>query len=511
MIEQRDLDYLRRARGVGNLIPVVGSGFSKAAAGLPSWPELLDRLVDRSGGALTALSRTAIEAAAASGELLEAFGLLQAALGPKDGRHYESIAYQSAMNDVFHSPAVKDARVPLALARLAPRVCVTTNYDLLLEDYEVVGSRESATWLQAARMREILRLDTGVIHLHGRYDRPESIILSRRDYDRIVGDAASAELAQGLFHGGVLLFVGMSIDGVGDPHLTTLLEAFKGMTDPHQGERFPHVALVRGKPSGETLAQYRSYGIEPVSFGTDFADLSTAIETIGDVDRIVIDVRRTIDLSRSSSRVRTRDEHLRNIEHFIRSEIFPGRDVRVSYAELEAGGLFGQHLQGRYVQPANATHTTFNFPVSVAAWALIEGRIIAWPDERGVACDFGRLRALGRLEAVGELLDVALVQEASSLGRYLDLDLVREKFDARTLGLSDFYQDWGATDPKPRYQQFLSVPVPILDSLGRNPGTEEQKGVFNIDSTEEAPLLTPRSEGLLKLASSAAEAAYLKA
>src|SRR5260370_41814902 len=68
----------------------------------------------------------------------------------------------------------------------------TTNYDSLVEQ---VTSLPPVTWRDGARIQEVLRGDRrGVLHLHGYFDEPESVVLGIRSYEAALGDAA----AQGL-------------------------------------------------------------------------------------------------------------------------------------------------------------------------------------------------------------------------------------------------------------------------------------------------------------------------
>ena len=72
--------------------------------------------------------------------------------------------------------ALRELKVPIA----------TTNYDGLLE--EVTG-RPAVTWQDGAKVERVIRGDDqGVLHLHGFWDRPETVILGIRDYEKILGD-----------------------------------------------------------------------------------------------------------------------------------------------------------------------------------------------------------------------------------------------------------------------------------------------------------------------------------
>ncbi|WP_017327404.1 SIR2 family protein [Synechococcus sp. PCC 7336] len=62
-------------------------------------------------------------------------------------------------------------------------VIATTNYDGLLE--EVTGLRP-VTWLETARVERVLRGDEqGILHLHGYWEQPESVVLGIRSYEDV--------------------------------------------------------------------------------------------------------------------------------------------------------------------------------------------------------------------------------------------------------------------------------------------------------------------------------------
>ena len=503
-----DLAYLQDAHSKRRLVPVIGAGLGAATAALPTWPKLLDKMMHYAADLFRDADKKTLEDLANKNSLLDAFQLLQEVLGRDSEEYAASLQYESFLNDVFHNPQIRDPWLLNALLSLRPRVCITTNYDTLLENWMVTGTDESTTWLTPTEMRDMIRIGSGVVHLHGRYDLPKSVILSQQDYSRLEIDAHAEAITQALFNSGVLLFIGTRLGTESDPHLHRLLQGFKRLSDDSRRERYPHVLLVRNRPSGTDIARLRTLGTTPFSYGDNYCELPKFIESLQDTDRVSMNAKRTIPMIRAAARALDRTEYITNIERFIKNEIFPGRQIRVSYAELDTNLSFGT-LEARYVQPNNATHTTFSYPVSLAAWSLVEGRIIAWPSDSTRQCDFDRLDNLGRLEQVERHFNRALEVDEQYLSRFIDMEEVSRKFNDRSLALSDFFQDWGAQDSEPRYRQFVSLPVPLLDSVGMNTGDLPQRGVFNIDSLEEQPLLTVRTEVLLQAAAAAAEAAYL--
>src|SRR6202012_339446 len=149
------------------------------------------------------------------------FGQLQEMLGGPDGDHYQTFLYAQ-----FAQPEIQYRHVLDALSSLPIRVAVTTNYGLLLEKWDVASGGDVVTWSQTERILSILRAGTGIVHLHGRFDEPESIILSESDYQRIVDQTHSNVVIDSLFHTGVLLFIGSSLEGVQDKHLSRILSRF---------------------------------------------------------------------------------------------------------------------------------------------------------------------------------------------------------------------------------------------------------------------------------------------
>src|SRR5947199_246010 len=71
--------------------------------------------------------------------------------------------------------ALWDLGVPLA----------TTNYDGLLEE---VSHLPPVTWREGTKVERMARGDEkGILHLHGYWEDPESVILGLRSYEQILG------------------------------------------------------------------------------------------------------------------------------------------------------------------------------------------------------------------------------------------------------------------------------------------------------------------------------------
>ncbi len=488
---------IRKAWQNRNLVPLVGAGVSRAVSDLPDWNGLLKKgiefLARRPG--TTEQSLKALNVLHETGELVLGFTKLQQALGGAEGQDYE-VFLQTCLG----SPTVNDTGLIAAIRGLDSRIILTTNCDLILRDQAVIPDAELATWLDPKQMLEVLRTGSGIIHLHGRYDWPKSVILSGDDYARIKLSAPDKEtVVRSMFHSGVLLFVGCSLDGVSDPHLSTLLAEFSRVAGPLLENSAAHFFLMNGTPSAEQHVVLRRLGIEPVSYGKEYTDLPKYLESIpapGPVQVSTTDVRARLQALRSVTEL---DEFMDDIAVYLKTQVFPGRQIRVSFASLVVGGP-RRVLRHRMLAPRSAAHSMFSYPQTVAAWALLEGRLLAWPHDKDRRCDFDRLRKLKKYDRVRDALLATDPKADPLLSRGLKSADVISKTAGEKLALSDLYQDAAGPKRASPYVQFVSVPVPVVPALVSGDSFREY-GVINIDTKEEAALLTARTEPLLELIS----------
>jgi len=266
------------------------------------------------------------------------------------------------------------------------------------------------------------------------------------------------------------------------------------------------VVLVPGRPTGLEVARLKAYGIEPISYGPDHRTLPEFLMALSEPEAISVSTQSVRSLTTSIAAESSRAVALRHVADFMQREVFPERNVRISYAEKVANSGELQ-LETKHVVPANSTRNVFNYPLSIAAWALIEGRIIAWPDEAEALCNLDLVERLGKLTDIERLIQTVEIEKDPEIARYVDLELVRQQLVSYTLRLGHFFQDWASSQPRPRYNQFISVPVPVVESFGNRDRLSEY-GVFNIDSLDGGPLLDVRTIELLKLASSVAALVY---
>jgi hypothetical protein len=216
------LEDLRRQIQNRHVVAIVGAGVSVAAAdnkSVASWKGLLTSGVERCVAVVPALPdgwASRVQEEINSGDLDD---LLSAAEKVSSKLSNHGGEYARWLRETVGSLRVVNSDVIIALNNLGVPL-VTTNYDGLIED---VTRTRSVTWLQAGHIEAILRGDDrGVIHLHGHWRDPKSVVLGIRSYDSILGHAPTQALLRALRAMRTLLFVGFGA-GLSDPNFGALL------------------------------------------------------------------------------------------------------------------------------------------------------------------------------------------------------------------------------------------------------------------------------------------------
>jgi hypothetical protein len=124
--------------------------------------------------------------------------------------------YPRAIFDVF-TPQVRSVGLANRLLfRLPLKSILTTNYDFVLQCAAPVGS-PVFTWKEARSAREYLALGRGqkpILKLHGCASRPDTIVMTMREYERLKRDLDYLSLLHSLFEHQTMLFIGF---GFNDP------------------------------------------------------------------------------------------------------------------------------------------------------------------------------------------------------------------------------------------------------------------------------------------------------
>ncbi len=174
------------------------------------------------------------------------------------------------------NPAVIDAIVNLDLP------IITTNYDDLIARRS--GLRY-VTWLEQRKVGNMARNDDRrVLHLHGHWDHPETIVLGVRSYEAILSDDFAQTVMMSLGVMKSLLFIGCGDDGLNDPNFGNFLTWLKEF-EKKAGVEHRHFRLVRDSDSREPVGR-----LFPVPYGKDFSNLPEYLQRLCPVPAIPVPV-----------------------------------------------------------------------------------------------------------------------------------------------------------------------------------------------------------------------------
>lgn len=278
------LDNLRTfADFVGTLktdraVAFVGAGVS-VEAGYPTWTQLLSQLHAKLGE---------LQVSASPRELQQILRMNDPLWRAEEYRRLlDRTAFSALMWEFFRPRPAVEAPTAGALAGLPFRHYLTTNYDPLLET-ECRKRHEGlkvTDWTQSEDIQRFLRTmhlkDTTrhLVYLHGRYDRPESIVLSERDYVRryVASDETPRKLFT-LFATQRVVFVGFSLN---DPDLTFVLRSVNAAFGALEAQHFLLAPI--GDDEDESVERRKfsgKHGVAPIFFRKEPAKPFAALPRI---------------------------------------------------------------------------------------------------------------------------------------------------------------------------------------------------------------------------------------
>jgi hypothetical protein len=194
--------------------------------------------------------------------------------------------------------APKDSSVRpelLSLVRLNCKHFFTTNYDVSLEDaYKAAFGRPAVEldWTDRDAVRVFLsKLDEPTrrhfVHLHGRYDKPDEIIFTYRDYVRryIQADEMVQKLFV-LFATQSFVFIGFSLE---DPDFVHILRQVNSRLG--RGETPAHFAILPLRDPGELSVERRrlqgKYDVDPIFYRMEQAECHmNLVHVISDLGKL---------------------------------------------------------------------------------------------------------------------------------------------------------------------------------------------------------------------------------
>jgi hypothetical protein len=144
---------------------------------------------------------------------------------------------------------VKDEAVIRALHNLGNKIA-TTNYDNLIEE---ATNLPPVTWLDGNEVEGFFRGDKkAILHLHGYWKKPGSVILSIGSYEKILADAHAQDIQKLIAASKTILFVGCG-DGLNDPNFDLLLKWFGRV---FAGSEYNHYCLSRSVEAHKIRQKY---------------------------------------------------------------------------------------------------------------------------------------------------------------------------------------------------------------------------------------------------------------
>lgn len=207
----------------------VGSGLSNAA-GYPTWPELVNLLIEEAGQTYPEKASSLRSFAIEQKNPLLVAEYARSKLGPQ--------RYGNFLRGIFGKQR-KPQATHKSIANTAYKAVITTNYDRLIETavtFErgyapAVFSFDSLPDLGSA----LYEGSFFVFKLHGDVSSANAIVLTSQDYDRLILRSPFVRsFLQAIFLNFTLLFVGYSLT---DPDFQLVLKElhliFQGTTPPH--------------------------------------------------------------------------------------------------------------------------------------------------------------------------------------------------------------------------------------------------------------------------------------
>lgn len=263
---------------------IVGSGVSISATGnapAASWGGLLKLGVDRcqqvaKGWRKRTFDSQGILAKLASSNVsdwIAAATMIESTLRTAGGTIYKDWLAETVgklrptQPDVLHTLGMLG--VPLA----------TTNYDALIERSLVL---QAMTWRTPGLIDQLMNgtyPGDAVLHLHGHYSEPSSVILGASSYANLLGDLRMQSTLRYLMQSRDMIFVGLG-GGLDDPNFSALLDWANEVTLP---ESRYHFLLLRDADSSDWRAKLvLTSRIHVVSYGCEYSDLVPFLRSLVD-------------------------------------------------------------------------------------------------------------------------------------------------------------------------------------------------------------------------------------
>jgi hypothetical protein len=276
-----DFTAIKEAIAEHRAIVVIGTGVTAASVADPtncSWPGLLRagvKYLVEHGLMPHASIKDSIEADISIGSEINSEYLLTAAskifnqMGGLGAQHFNE--FLGSTIGQLRPDKAKSALVQ-GLGNLGVPL-ITTNYDTIIEQ---ITGRPHTTWRDARTFRSALTGRTDeVIHLHGIWNDPASVVLSTLDYSRVIQDDETEALRNSAGIMNTLIFVGFG-NGLNDPHFSAIWNWLR----PISAIGSTHYTLCRESELERVAQANLNNPLVPISYGSQYSDLITCIKEL---------------------------------------------------------------------------------------------------------------------------------------------------------------------------------------------------------------------------------------
>lgn len=159
----------------------------------------------------------------------------------------------------------------------------TTNYDHLLA---AVTGRPVATWLEEGKVFRIVRGETpGILHLHGHWEQPKSVVLGIRSYEKIRENEHAQSVIRAEAMTRSLLFVGCG-EGLSDPNFQPFFQ-WLGKVNT-KNDAFNYRLARNDEVEKLQAAHSKEQRIRVLGYGSDHADLPGFLRALAPAAPVVV-------------------------------------------------------------------------------------------------------------------------------------------------------------------------------------------------------------------------------
>lgn len=273
------VNAIRTALSRRQLVLILGAGVSAAATSghkLSMWQGLVNHAIDRCVE-LDARDQTWAERAKADvsspydDDLIAAAEKATSGLGGRT-----SAQYRRWLRDTIGSLHIENTALPDIINLYAGRgsLIATTNYDDIPS--EATGW-PVVTWRDNTMIQRVYRGDDhAIIHIHGHWSEPESVVFGSSSYADILSDQHAAEFLRMMVWGKTVVFCGFGA-GMRDPNFTAL----RNWLRTYPNSEYSHYRLVRATELPAAQAEHHpDEHITVVPFGSHHDDLPTFLSAI---------------------------------------------------------------------------------------------------------------------------------------------------------------------------------------------------------------------------------------